>query len=164
MSTTNTPHAETMRAIVCHGPDDYRLDSIDRPMARPGEVILKIGACGICASDVKCRSGAEMFWGGNSQPSWVKAPVVAGHEFFGEVIEMGEGAEARTGLVMGDRKELDVRGAHLSPRTFPVAIDLMARSLVTTNGIVTHQLPLADYEEGFSMAAAAESIKVLLIP
>ncbi|MFC0267618.1 zinc-binding dehydrogenase [Kushneria aurantia] len=66
--------------------------------------------------------------------------------------------------IIGDRKELEVRGAHLSPHTFPVAIDLLSRGLVTTDGIVTHELPLAQFEEGFRMATAAESIKVLLIP
>ena len=34
--------------------------------------------------------------------------------------------------IIGDRKELDVRGAHLGPYCYPIAIDLLARGLVTS--------------------------------
>lgn len=70
-----------MQAVVCHGPKDYRLQRIKRPVAGRNELVIKIAACGICASDCKCHSGAAMFWGGEGQPSWVKPPVVPGHEF-----------------------------------------------------------------------------------
>ena len=39
---------------------------VARPMAGPREMIIRIGACGICASDCKCWSGAQMFWGPDS--------------------------------------------------------------------------------------------------
>lgn len=77
-----------MTAIVCHGPEDYRVEQVERPIAGPGELVIKVQACGICASDCKCYSGAKMFWG--DRP-WVKAPVIPGHEFFGTVAEVGEG-------------------------------------------------------------------------
>ena len=56
----------------------------------PNELVIEIAACGICASDCKCQSGAKMFWGGNAA-RWVKAPVIPGHEFFGYVDELGDG-------------------------------------------------------------------------
>ena len=96
MTMSNT----RMTAIVCHGPEDYRVESVERPTARAGELVIKVIACGICASDCKCFTGAKMFWGGNP---WVKAPVIPGHEFFGEVIEIGAGAEKRFGVQAGDR-------------------------------------------------------------
>jgi L-iditol 2-dehydrogenase len=82
---------------------DYRLEQLDLPKAGPDELVIRIGACGICASDCKCRSGAAMFWGGGGQPAWVKAPVIAGHEFFGRVVEAGPGAEQHFGVAIGDR-------------------------------------------------------------
>lgn len=91
---------ETMTAIVNHGPNDYRLETIPTPKAGPNELLVKVGACGICASDVKCHSGAEMFWGENP---WVKTPVVPGHEFFGTVVAAGEGAEEHFDVAIGDR-------------------------------------------------------------
>ena len=92
-----------MRAVVCHGPLDYRLERVARPVAGPLELVIEIGACGICASDCKCYSGAAMFWGGDAKPAWVKAPVIAGHEFYGHVVEAGPGAEAHFEVTLGDR-------------------------------------------------------------
>ena len=89
-----------MTAIVCHGPKDYRVERIARPAVGARELVIRIGACGICASDCKCWSGAKMFWEGDKP--WVKAPVVPGHEFVGHVAEMGEGAAAHFGVAIGD--------------------------------------------------------------
>jgi L-iditol 2-dehydrogenase len=90
----------TMTAIVCHGPKDYRVEQIARPEPRADELVIKIVACGICASDCKCWSGAQMFWGG--QNPWVKPPVTPGHEFFGVVDAIGEGAAEHFGVERGD--------------------------------------------------------------
>jgi erythritol/L-threitol dehydrogenase len=91
---------QQMTAVVCHGPKDYRVEKITRPVAGPREMVICIGACGICASDCKCWSGAKMFWG---EDPWVKAPVVPGHEFFGSVESLGDGAAAHFGVAIGDR-------------------------------------------------------------
>jgi L-iditol 2-dehydrogenase len=66
--------------------------------------------------------------------------------------------------IIGDRKELDVRGAHLGPYTYPVAIDLFARGLITSRGVVTHDFPLSEWEHAFALANSLDSIKVLLKP
>jgi L-iditol 2-dehydrogenase len=95
--------ANDMQAVVCHGPKDYRLERVPRPAAGPLELVIEIVACGICASDCKCYSGAAMFWGGDGKPAWVKAPVIAGHEFFGKVVEIGPGAAERFGVALGER-------------------------------------------------------------
>ncbi|MCE3028416.1 MULTISPECIES: alcohol dehydrogenase catalytic domain-containing protein [unclassified Salinicola] len=358
------PLPDTMHAVVCHGPGDYRLEQVATPRPGPRELILKIHACGICGSDLKCRDGAAMYWGdGERFDAFVKPPMIVGHEFAGEIVALGEGAAEHFGGVtlgqrvvpeqiipcrqcfycqrghywmcevhhifgfqggvadggmaeylrvpehavlhpvdprlsvedaafleplacgihavnraeiqfddtvviagggpiglamvqlarlktpkrlilvdthddrlelareygaehlfnphrddiagevraltngygcdvyidatgspsgviqglealrklgrfvefsvfkeptqvdwstIGDRKELDIRGSHLSPHTYPVAIDLLARGLVTTRGIVTHRVPLSDFERGFEIAARRDSIKVVL--
>ncbi len=97
------PTTTAMQAVVCHGPKDYRLEQVDKPTAGPLELIIRIVACGICASDCKCHSGAAMFWGGNGKPAWVKAPVIPGHEFFGVVVEAGPGALEKFEVALGDR-------------------------------------------------------------
>jgi threonine dehydrogenase-like Zn-dependent dehydrogenase len=89
-----------MTAIVCHGPKDYRVETIARPRPGPRELTIRIGACGICASDCKCWSGAAMFWTG--EDPWVKAPVVPGHEFVGHVEALGDGAAEHFGVALGD--------------------------------------------------------------
>jgi erythritol/L-threitol dehydrogenase len=91
----------SMTAIVCHAPEDYRVERVARPRAGPNEMVIRIAACGICASDCKCHAGAKMFWGGPSP--WVKAPVIPGHEFFGYVEALGDGAAAHFGVAVGER-------------------------------------------------------------
>ncbi len=95
------PANNRMTAIVCHGPEDYRVEQVERPTAGPRELVIKIVACGICASDCKCWSGAAMFWAGANP--YVKPPVIPGHEFFGEVAELGEGAAEHFGVAPGER-------------------------------------------------------------
>ena len=46
--------SDTMNAIVCYAPLDYRLEEVAMPKAGPGEVVIKVNACGVCASDIKC--------------------------------------------------------------------------------------------------------------
>jgi len=101
METRVTERSNTrMTAIVCHGPEDYRVEQVARPQPGPNELVIRIRACGICASDCKCWQGAKTFWGGETP--WVKAPVIPGHEFFGTVDELGEGAAAHFGVAAGD--------------------------------------------------------------
>ena len=90
--------SDTMLAVRNYAPRDYRLEKIEKPRAAREEVIIKIDAAGICGSDGKCFSGAPSFW-----DTWVKAPVVPGHEFFGTVVELGEGAGEKFGLKVGDK-------------------------------------------------------------
>jgi L-iditol 2-dehydrogenase len=40
-----------MTAIVCHAPKDYRVEQVSKPQARAHELVIRIAACGICASD-----------------------------------------------------------------------------------------------------------------
>ena len=92
---------EKMKALVMYGPDDYRFEVIATPRAGKGEIVVKVEACGICASDLKCLHGAPSLWGGDGSPPYVKAPVVPGHEFIGRIVEIGE--EAKGDFKVGDR-------------------------------------------------------------
>lgn len=94
----------TMRAVVCHGPEDYRLEELPVPAPGPGEVLARIHYAGICASDLKCYLGAPMFWGTPDAPGgYCQPPITAGHEFIAEVVGLGEGAGPKYGLEIGDR-------------------------------------------------------------
>jgi L-iditol 2-dehydrogenase len=92
--------SDTMQAVRNHGPRDYRLERVERPHAGPGEVVIRVDAAGICGSDGKCYQGGAMFYGDDP---WVKVPVTPGHEFFGTVVELGEGAAEAHGLALGDK-------------------------------------------------------------
>ena len=75
-----------MQAARVHGPGDVRLDWLPVPMAGPGEVIVKVGACGICGSDLSyiatgSLDGVHRF----------AEPTPIGHEFAGTVVAVGSG-------------------------------------------------------------------------
>lgn len=42
-----------MKAVVAFAPGDYRLQEVEVPSIGPGEILVKVEACGICAGDVK---------------------------------------------------------------------------------------------------------------
>ena len=100
-TTSPEAAAETMMAVRNYGPRDYRLETIAKPTAGPGEVVIHVDASGICGSDGKCFTGSGMFWDGDDP--YVKVPVTPGHEFFGTVTELGEGAGEKHGLEVGDK-------------------------------------------------------------
>ena len=61
------------------------LREIERPPTGPDDVIVEVGAVGVCGSDIHQ-------W--HSSHSWpVNYPVVLGHEFGGRIIELGEREE-----------------------------------------------------------------------
>src|SRR3954447_19844399 len=64
-----------MQAVICHGPQDYRLEEVTTPVPGPGEALVRVEAVGICASDLKCYHGAAKFWGGDQGPAWAGRDV-----------------------------------------------------------------------------------------
>ncbi len=86
--------AETMKAIVMTAPEEYGVQTVDKPVPGFKEVLLKVRAVSICGSDPKVFKGSYM-------PMWpAYLPFIAGHEVSGEVVELGEGV---TEFKVGDR-------------------------------------------------------------
>ena len=54
--------------------------------------------------------------------------------------------------VIGDGKELDVLGSHLSPYAFPFVIEHIKDGSLTTEGMVSHIFALEDWEKAFEYA------------
>jgi erythritol/L-threitol dehydrogenase len=67
--------------------------------------------------------------------------------------------------IIGDTKELTIHGAHLGPYCYPVAIDMLRKGLLPMQHIVTHSMPLAQFQQGIELVASGDrSIKVTLEP
>ena len=63
--------------------------------------------------------------------------------------------------IIGDKKELNVLGSHISPYTYPFVIEHMASGQLKTDGVVTKLFPLEEWETAFHYAAGEEGdIKV----
>jgi (R,R)-butanediol dehydrogenase / meso-butanediol dehydrogenase / diacetyl reductase len=80
-----------MRAVVMQGiHQPLSVETMDDPTPSAGEVVVKVGRCGICGSDLHMTE----------DPAYGKgAGDVLGHEFAGEVVALGKGTE---GLALGD--------------------------------------------------------------
>ena len=67
--------------------------------------------------------------------------------------------------IIGDTKELNVHGAHLGPYCYPVAIRMLQEGRLPMEDIVTHRLPLENFQDGIdAVAAGLTSVKVTLEP
>ena len=85
-----------MRAVVLRDWDDLAVEEIPIPEPGEGEALVRVAGCGICGTDLKIVAGA---YEGTWPPSF---PFVLGHEWAGEVVSLGPGAE-ESGLRPGDR-------------------------------------------------------------
>jgi hypothetical protein len=76
------------------------LKEVEQPKPGPGEVLLRVKACGVCGSDVHFyETDADDYI---LYPGLTKFPAIIGHEFAGEIVEIGPGPEAE-GFKVGDR-------------------------------------------------------------
>jgi L-iditol 2-dehydrogenase len=71
----------TMRVAKWYNNRDIRIEEMPVPQIGPGELLVRVAACGICGSDV-------MEW-----YRLDRAPLVLGHEIGGQVVAVGEGVE-----------------------------------------------------------------------
>jgi L-iditol 2-dehydrogenase len=79
------------RAYVLYKPGDLRFEEREIPKPGKGEFVIKVGASGLCPSDIKTyRYGS----------SSARYPVILGHEFAGTVYSVGEGVDV---VKEGDR-------------------------------------------------------------
>jgi len=69
-----------MRAAVYRGKGRVLVEHVPVPEIGPGEVLLRVAACGICGTDIK-----------KIQHGFVKPPQILGHEIAGAVVAVGKG-------------------------------------------------------------------------
>lgn len=79
-----------MKALVITGVSKVELQELEIPKYKEDEVLIRVKHCGICGSDLPraLDGGVHSF------------PIVVGHEFSGQVVEIGENV---TSVKVGDR-------------------------------------------------------------
>ncbi|MCY0909919.1 MAG: zinc-dependent alcohol dehydrogenase family protein [Sulfobacillus thermotolerans] len=83
---------DTMKAVVLHAPKEASVELMERPDAGTNEVIVKVGACGLCGTDLKIFSGDYLS----------PYPLVPGHEMAGTIVSVGSGVDSKKiGLRVG---------------------------------------------------------------
>lgn len=89
-----------MKAAVFYGQRDLRLEDVPEQEIRPGSVRVQVDWCGICGSDLHEYLAGPIIApkAGSPHPITLdEVPITFGHEFAGEVIEVGGGAEFGVG-------------------------------------------------------------------
>ena len=85
-----------MKAAVFYGPRDLRIEDVEEPEIGPGDILVKVEACGICGSDLHGYKKGSM-----TRPGWIM-----GHELSG--IVAGVGSNVRD-IKVGDRVVPNIR-------------------------------------------------------
>ncbi|WP_276948243.1 alcohol dehydrogenase catalytic domain-containing protein [Enterocloster lavalensis] len=81
-----------MRALVksAPGPEGLTLEQVSVPKPAGDQLLVRVRACAICGTDVHIRRDEYLHY----------PPVTLGHEFFGDVVEVGAQA---AGFAVGDQ-------------------------------------------------------------
>jgi 2-desacetyl-2-hydroxyethyl bacteriochlorophyllide A dehydrogenase len=88
-----------MRAAIIDAPAKIRVGSIPDPTPQSDELVIRVGACGICGTDLHIVDGDSPL---------ARYPVVPGHEFAGEVVAVGTRvAQSRDGVKVGCRVAIE---------------------------------------------------------
>lgn len=85
-----------MKAMVLYGDYDVRYEEVAKPIPGYGQVLVKVKYTGVCATDLAIYTGNNTF----KEQGLIRYPMIQGHEWSGEVVELGEGV---TELQLGDR-------------------------------------------------------------
>jgi L-idonate 5-dehydrogenase len=83
-----------MLACRIHAKDDLRIEAMDMPAVGAGEVLLRLGAGGICGSDL------HYYYEGRNGSFIVREPLIPGHEASATVAAIGAGV---TRVKKGDK-------------------------------------------------------------
>lgn len=86
----------TMKAQIVKAPYQMEYADVPIPQINDDEVLIKVKACGICGSDTSIFTGKY---------AKDKLPLITGHEFMGEIAEVGKNAQ---GIAIGDRVACDI--------------------------------------------------------
>jgi (R,R)-butanediol dehydrogenase/meso-butanediol dehydrogenase/diacetyl reductase len=83
-----------MKALRWYGRRDLRYEDIPEPSPGPGQLKIKVSLAGICGTDLK------EYTDGPCMVAADKAPITLGHEYVGEVVDLGKGI---TNFRVGDK-------------------------------------------------------------
>ena len=116
-----------MRAVIkAEAAPGAEMATVDIPQVAPGEVLVKVKATSICGTDVHIYE-----WDPWAR-SRIEPPMVFGHEFAGEVVEVGEGVttlepgdyvSAETHIVCGICCQCSTGQAHICEGVSIIGVD-----------------------------------------
>ncbi len=71
------------KTAFLYKPHDLRIEEVEVAPLKPDQVLIQVGACGVCGSDVECYEGLS------AEGRYDIAPYTPGHEWGGKIVEVG---------------------------------------------------------------------------
>ena len=76
-----------MKALICHAPEDLRIDAQEEELPGPGQLQVRVAFGGICGSDL------HYYQHGGFGTIRIQQPMVLGHEVAGQVEAVGDAVQ-----------------------------------------------------------------------
>lgn len=103
------------RAVRLHGANDLRLDEFELPAIKEDEILVKVISDSICMSTYKCAVLGTAHK--RVHPDVAEHPAIMGHEFAGEIVQVGKKHRDRfrPGMKFAQQPALNYKGTMWSP-------------------------------------------------
>jgi threonine dehydrogenase-like Zn-dependent dehydrogenase len=151
--------------LIALDPNDNRLELAKLCGAHLGMNVKKENAVGRVL-ELTEGYGCDVYIEGSGKPAAVEQGLLMIRKL-GTFVEFSVMSEKATvdWTIIGDTKELNIRGAHLGPGCYPVAIRILEERILPMESIVTHRFPLSEFATAMDRVAIHHrSMKVILEP
>lgn len=142
--------AKTMKAQVFREPKKMKVETVPIPQIADDEVLVRVKACGICGSDIAYYYGMSPL-----ETPTGKGPLVLGHEYTGEVAQVGKFVAKQKLFKEGDRVVLD-------PVQYCNACEICRKGF--TNLCETKSVLGVSVDGGFAEYSKAKATSVVKLP
>lgn len=143
-----------MKSISTGEPGKVVVNEIERPVADPGDVVVRIRACGICGTDTFFVAA-----GGMPVSADERLPIALGHEPAGEVVEVGAQV---VGIEVGDHVVVNPMKAPSGLVGTGGPLGAMSEYLLVEQAVLGETLEKVPAHVPFEVAALNEPMAVAL--
>lgn len=163
-----------MKAALWYGRNDVRIEDVPEPTAGENEVKIGVKWCGVCGSDLHEYRAGPMIIPQKPHPLTGRTPpIILGHEFSGDVVEIGSGVK---NVTVGDRVVVNAliycgHCFYCRSGEYNMCVKLGSTGLasdggfaefVTVPGYATHKIPPeVTYEMGTFVEPLAVAIRAV---
>lgn len=138
---------------------DMQDNRLEKAKEFGADIVMNPGKVNVQEEILKLTDGygCDIYIEATGHPSSVQQGLDAVRKLgtFVEFSVFGEPATVDWSII-GDRKELDIRGSHLSPYCYPFVIENIHNGNLKTEGVVSKIYKLEDWEEAFDVATGKD--------
>ena len=131
---------------------DMQQNRLDKAKEFGADLVFNPGECDI-DKEIKALTDGDIY----IEATGIPASVIQGLTIIrklGTFVEFSVFGKETTAdwSIIGDRKELNILGSHLSPYAYPFVIENMLKGNLKTDGVVSHIFKIEEWEKAFDYA------------